>query len=448
MKKTLLLTMALGVVAASDTMAQSDVYVTGSTAFRKQVFSACQKLFQTGFQTFTGTPTTGGDTATGSGAAQWTMTGTPITALTNVSSPLTIHGLFTGSVQGCQTVENRVKLLFLNSTGSQGVSNTPTIAFSDVSSVSTPYPATGNFSEEPVAVQPFVMCHSVPLTTISNVSNEQLKYAIQIGRIPLSAWDNLTADHANFVYLLNRTQDSGTRRTAFAMENDAFITAQTVYNFDPTNHGFYKATNVLQATSGGTSNGVSYGLIGPAGNGGANLNWGSGYVGGGDIKTALAYGASTGNSANTSIAYLSLADAQGVTGVNWALVMSFNGLWPTTAGAGITAGTTTTNDFSPVCLGYYPFWATEVVVFPNVDPSSLSSDQNMSATQLGDQSTPGTFLGVLDYQTKFSSPGGATLVGSLENEIQSSKTISPGATAIRLSDMTSSRGAVGGTIAP
>ena len=91
----------------------------------------------------------------------------------------------------------------------------------------------------------------------------------------------------------------------------------------------------------------------------------------------------------------------------------------------------------------------EVVVYPNVDPNSLpAGDQDLTAAQLGNQTTAGTLLGVLDYQTKLSNPGGPTITGSLENEIQLSKSISPGATAIRLSDMTSFRASVGGTITP
>jgi hypothetical protein len=447
MKKTLLLTLSFGLAGATSVMADADLFITGSTAFRSQVYNACQKMFSGTPTIFTGTPATGGDTKTGSSAAQWTMTGTPSAALTQISGTLTIHGLFTGSVQGCQTVENTVKLLFMDKTGNK-MTNTPTIAFSDVSSTSTPYPATGNYSEEQVAVQPFVMCHSVPLTSISNISYEQLKYTIQAGRIPLSAWSNKSTDHGTFIYLLNRTLDSGTRRTTFAMENNGFNVNAITYNYDPTNNAFYKATNTLNAATGGVSNNVaSYGVVGTPGNNGANLQWGQGYVGGGDIKTALGYSGSS-FSADQAIAYLSLADAQGVTGVNWSQVMSINGMWPTAAGAGITAGTGTTNDFSPIVMGMYPHWATEVVIYPIVDPNSISTDQDLTAAQLGDQSSPGTLLGVLDYQTKFSNPGGPTIAGSLENEIQLSKSVSPGATAIRLSDMTSVRASVGGTITP
>jgi hypothetical protein len=432
MKKTLLLTLTAGLVSTTSLLA-SDLFITGSTAFRANVHDACAQMFST-YTEFTGTPATGGDTKTGNSAAQWTMTGTPIAGLTAISGTLTIHSLFTGSVQGIQTVEQSTKLLFLDATGTM-MTNTPTIAFSDVASSSTPYPATGNFSEESVAVQPFVMCHSVPFTTISNLSAEQIKYTIQAGRIPLSAWSNKTADHANYVYLLNRTQDSGTRRTTFAIENDGYNQSAIVYNWDPTNNVFYKATNTL-ATSAGS---IGFGVVGAPGNGNANLNWGGGYVGGGDIKTALGYA----NTANQSIAYLSLADAKGVTGVNWSQVISINGMWPTVAGAGIH-GNTGTNDFSPITLGMYPHWANEVVVYPVVDPSSISSDQNLTASQLGDQQTTGTLLGVLDSQTKFN--GGSPLPGSIEEEIVLSQ--STGATAIRLSDMTSFRFSVGGTITP
>jgi hypothetical protein len=439
MKKTLLLTLAAGLVGATPLLA-TDLYITGSTAFRANVHDACLKLFSPAPTEYTGTPATGGDTKTGNAAAQWTMTGTPIGSITAISGTLTIHALFTGSVQGIQTVEQNTKLLFLKGTDATTiVTNTPTIAFSDCASASTPYPATGNFSEESVAVQPFVMCKAVPvnnaLTNINNVSWEQLKYAIQAGRIPASAWDNLPADHNNYIYLIERTQDSGTRRTEFAQELDGFNQSAIIYNYDSTNNVFYKASGTLAGTFGG----VNIGIVGAPGNGNANLNWGQGYVGGGDIKTELGYN----NAANQAIAYLSFADAKGVTGVNWSQVLPFNGVWPTAAGAGIH-GNTGTNDFSPITLGMYTCWANEVVIYPIVDPSSINSDQNLTAAQLGNQTTTGTILGVLDAQTKFN--GGSPIPGSLENEIELSKV--GGATAIRLSDMTSFRFSLGGTITP
>lgn len=449
MKKTLLLTLAAGLVGSTPLMA-ANLFITGATAFRQNVHDACTNLFQLGTMTeYTGTSATGGDSKTKRDAAQWTMTGTASTLLTNVSGSLTIHALFNGSVQGIANVEQSTKLLFLDASGNK-MTNTPTIGFSDASSQSTPYPASGNFSEESVAVQPFVLCKAAStnngLASINNVTYEQLKYAIQAGRIPLSAWNNNPGSHSNYVYLLARTQDSGTRRTEFATVGDGYNQSAVVYNWDPTNNAFYKGTNSLNTALGAPG----FGVIGGAGNGNANLNWGPGYVGGGDMKTALNYS----NSLNQSIAYLSFADAKGIAGsassLNWSQVISFDGLWPTAAGAGVH-GNAGTNDFSPITLGMYPHWGNEVVVYPNIDPQSINGDQDLTATQLGDQLSPGTILGVLDYQSKYGWPGfvpvGTTPPsGSIENEIIKSQ--AAGATAIRLSDMTSFRFSVGGTITP
>jgi len=344
---------------------------------------------------------------------------------------LTIHGLFTGSVQGMQTVEQKTPLLFATPASGVYVTNSPTIGFSDCSGTSTPFPATGNYNEENVCVQPFVIAKSViggAMTNVTSVTWDQLRYGIAAGRVPLSVWSGKPADHSSYVYLVERTKDSGTRRVELAESQFGYNAPCTVYLYDNvTNNIFYKPS----ATA----------IVGPTGVFNANLNWGSGYVGGGNIATELAYN----NAANQAIAVLSIGDARGITGVNWQQVLPFNGLWPTAAGAGIS-GNTGTNDFTPIAEGTYPLWGYEVVVYPNVDPSSLSSDQNLTAAQLGTQSTAGTIMGVLNAQTLIN--GGSPIVGSIENEIELSKTAANGATAIRLSDMVSSRQSVGGTITP
>ena len=143
MKKILLLALAAGLISTSPLMAL-DLYITGSTAFRANVHDACFKLFDSAPTEITGTVATGGDSKTGNAAAQWVMTGTVGNKVPAVgSTPLTIHALFTGSVQGVQTVEQGTKLTFI--TISNGIAvitnNTPTIAFSDCSSESTPFPA-------------------------------------------------------------------------------------------------------------------------------------------------------------------------------------------------------------------------------------------------------------------------------------------------------------------
>jgi hypothetical protein len=444
MKKTLLLAVAASLIGASPLMA-ADLYITGSTAFRSNVHDACQKLF-TSFTEYTGTAATGGDSKTGNAAAQWTLTGTPIAGL-GVSAPFTIHALFTGSIQGVQTVEQGTKLLFLDSSGNK-MTNTPTIGFSDASSLASPYPVDGaNYQEEQVAVLPFVMVKSAAggvMNSITNITWDQYRTMISLGRLPLSSWTGKASDTGTYIYMIKRTKDSGTLRTETAEAGYAFGTGATVYLYDVTNNLFYKGTNLLNSsTGGGTGGGASIGVVGPAGNNNANLSstWGPGYVGGGDIGTVM----KNNNANNLSITFLSMSDSKSLTGATWSQVIPFCGVWPTAAGPGIAGATT--NDFTPYTIGTFPLWGYEVLVYPLADPRQLHDDQNLTASQLGDQNTSGTILGVLD-----NIQGGTPLAGSLENEIENTKTGAGGttapATAIRISDMHATRIIVGGPIFP
>jgi hypothetical protein len=453
MKKILLLTLSLGLANASSLMAGTvDVYITGSTAFRANVFTACSNLFSSTPNIYYANSANGGaNSGFSSKTASWAMSGTPITSLTNISgNTLVIHGLFTGSIQGLQTVEQSTKLVFAQAHGSNGgnadqyVTNSPTIGFSDASGAAAPYPATGNYVEENVCVQPFVMCKSTAtsgaVTNINNVSWEQLEYGIPNGRLPLAAWTGKITDTNTFVYLMQRTKDSGTRRCETAGEYYQFNDTVTTYLYDYTNNFWYTPTYATNASFGFSPYGV-IGTEGP-GNNGANLNWGFGYIGGGDIASSL----NNNNITNQAIAYLSIGDSKSVGSSNWADVVSFNGFWPTAAGAGLH-GNTGTNDFTPITLGYYPCWGLEVLVRPT-DPSTVAAnDQDITKFQFTGSSgndDPGSFMSVFNAQTFIN--GGSPTIGSIEREI--AITEPSGATAIRLSEMSNSRSAVGGLISP
>ncbi len=100
MKKMKVLALAACFASASSLMA-SDLYITGSTAFRANVYSACTKLFDAAPKIVYGPTSTGGDGTATSGNPQWTMVGSVSNLLGNVvSGPFTIHGYFTGSIQG------------------------------------------------------------------------------------------------------------------------------------------------------------------------------------------------------------------------------------------------------------------------------------------------------------------------------------------------------------
>src|SRR5208282_1072583 len=201
-----------------------------------------------------------------------------------------------------------------------------------------------------------------------------------------------------------RTADSGTRRCETAQEYYQFGDSVGIYIYDHTNNYFFQPDNSSNSLVGS----YPYGVVGAAGNGNANLNWGPGYVGGGDIKNELNYN----NSNNLAIAYLSMNDSKGVGSSNWANVVSFDGLWPTAAGTGIH-GNIGTNDYSPITMGIYPCWGNEVLVHI-VDPAQdPAGDQDISKTQLGSQTKPGSLLGVLNAQSY--NNGGVLTVGSIEN---------------------------------
>jgi hypothetical protein len=475
MKKILLLNMALGLAGASSLMAGTvDVFITGSTAFRANVYSACTKLYSSAPNIYYADGTHGGaNSGFSSSTASWVMTGTPSTAITNISgNTLVIHGFFTGSIQGLQTTEQGVQLTWAQPVGTVGgnatsyVTNAPTIGFSDASGSASPYPATGNYVEENVCVQPFVWVKSTAtsgaVTTISNMTWEQVYYGIPEGRLPLSAWDFQTADTNKFIYLLQRTKDSGTRRVetqgAYYQFNNNVGLGNFPFIYDPTNSIFYIATVFTNygygfASSTTLTNGYATGgaeVIGTEGPGlgNANMNWGSGYIGGGDIKNTLNQNGGANASANQSIAYMSISDGKGVGSGNWANVMSYNGIWPTAAGPAIRGqASTATNDYSPITLGYYPLWGFEVLVHYEAPSSgSVISGQDITGLQLGDQYTPGSFIGVFNFQTA-NFPGVSPVAGSIENEILASQ-VSNGATAIPLGEMSNSRPSVGGEIFP
>ena len=451
MKKTLLLTMALGFASVASLSAQStvDVYLTGSTAFRQNCYESAKKLFTAPPAIYYASSANGGDGNFNASTASWVMTGTPISAITNLAGKtLVVHGLFTGSVQGVASVENGTKLRFAAATGTAGgactsyVTNSATIAFDDCSASVTPYPPTGNYAEEAVAVIPFFFAKSVAggvMTNINNVSWEQIRYGIPQGRIPLSAWTSKPADTNTFIYMMQRSLDSGTRRAETSCAYYGYGDTVGVYIYDYTNNFFYLPTTNLNNSYGSYPNGV----VGSAGLGNVNLNWGYGYVSGGDIKNTL----NKSSVSNTAIGFISFGDGKAVGSPLYANVLSFNGVWPTAEGIGIRTGTSPTNDFSPITQGYYPLWS-ELVLVHIIDPSQ-AGDQNISKQQLGDNTTPGSFLGVFNYQTKIY--GGSPLGGSIENEVilsQNQAVQGGGATAIPLRDMKCSRQSVGGTITP
>ena len=440
MKKILVMTLLAGLAGVTQLRADTDIYITGSTAFRASAAAAIYKMFSTVTVGYADTAQVAGGTTdawstSGTKNYVWTVSGTPVSTLTNITGTLTVHANFTGSVQGVKAVQTAAKFTFLDKSGidttAHVITNSSTIAFSDVFAFSTAYPEPSGFGEDTVAIQPFVFVKSESPTVagITNITWQEAKALISLGSLPLSFW-TLNGGSTN-VYMINRTRDSGTRRTILGELDLKYAAPFPVNIYYPSALAF---TNYNNSVAGTTNNVVGASL----GNLVNNLQWGPGYVGGGDIKSELALA----DVQNAAVSFLSFSDAKGISGVNWNYVLSYNGNWPTLAGAGIHGQTTGTNDFTPILTGQYSTWAEEVVDYPT---ASLPSDQDVSLTQLGTGSTPGSFLGVLDYQ---SGGSGTYVVGSLENEIILSGASAVGNTAIPLWQMKVNHNGIGGVSAP
>ena len=94
------------------------------------------------------------------------------------------------------------------------------------------------------------------VTNISNVTWEQLEYGIPQGRIPLASWTGKITDTNTFVYLMQRTKDSGTRRCETAGEYYQYTDPVGIYMYDYTNNFFYTPTVSAATTYGDSPNGV------------------------------------------------------------------------------------------------------------------------------------------------------------------------------------------------
>ena len=405
MKKSILFGLLGGILGATSVMAANyDLYLTGSTAFRANAFTACQKLYDGG----TPASANNGTGAPASGDSRWTMSGTCVNlGLTSGSDTLTIHALWTGSVQGLSALANKDQLVFLASATPANTTlktNSASACLSDVFSAPTLDPlSSGSFTEKKVACQPFIFVKSKApggVQSITNINWQQLQFLLGNGSAPLSYFTGKASDATTNIYLIHRTLDSGTRVTT--VQEAQFIGNIPVNYYDPIADSYSPAL---------TNRGPDA--------------FGPGYVGGGDVKTVLQYA----NPGNQAIAYLSFGDAKAITGVNWEKMLAFNGQYPI---ANYVPGTApSTNDFSPIGYGNYSFWAWEMLDCPKSGQWSGYSDQNLSFTQL---------TGIIN---KLSGTG----TGSIDNEIVLSEAAGT-ATAARLSEVPVTRSAVGGVIAP
>ena len=401
MKKILTLSVLAGLLGTvSAPAAVKDIYITGSTAFRAQAYSAIKNgLYSaTGFTEFP-SPGAGGNSV-------WIMSGSMPTLFPG--DTVIVHANFTGSVQGIYSLYNNsdTKVYYKDTSGTL-ITNTATCAFSDVDSVSTSYPLdSGTFIELHVAIQPFVWVRNAATpTSITNVTIQQLQEFMPLGKITLSYFTGNPSDSTKSVWLVNRSLDSGTRVTAYA---DAYVSGSPTVWYWNTNAAMYGGKVAFV---------VATNYLGPS-------LFSYGYVGGGDVANAM-------NLANTNaLAYLGIADAKNVNG--GLDIMTYNGFMPSSdikTGAAVP----TTPAFDNVINGQYSYWAYECLDYPR---TIAYGGQDISGADVD------TFCRALaGYDSSYNFVPGAP--GSIDSVIA---TTSP-KIAVRLGDMNVGRAAVGGLIA-
>jgi len=199
----ILMPVAAGSLLASTALAQVDMTITGSTAFRSIAFDRVQSLFDAGY-------TTAGDLSIGPGTYQGTMSNA-IPALG--SQTVTLRLSFSGSGAGMLAVDNSTPVPTVNP-GGGNANKVPDLAFSDVFPESaTPTINGGDFDQSIVGVIPFVYVVNNGLTGITTITREQavlLMTASGPGGMPATF---LGGSSGSPVFLTGRDSGSGTRIT-------------------------------------------------------------------------------------------------------------------------------------------------------------------------------------------------------------------------------------------
>ncbi len=322
--------LALGVASVAE--AQQTVYITGSTAFRAQVYLGLRDMGLT----VQASATSGNNNFNFTGTVNNTLIGT----ITNGSAGVSVQVIcaFSGSTEGLNSIINDVSPVYTNIAGS-GFSypNGADLSFCDVQESSTVYGndpvneivsfdgANSSFGAG-VAVVPFCWAASADgAAKINNITPYIANDIFVNGIETLNFFDGVAADAGVNVYLTGRTNDSGTR-----------IAAQQDVGFDP-------FQPVIQYTINGT-------LGTPPATGTWQNVGNNGYSSGGNVVKALDV-----VGAGDAIGYVGMADAASLK--NGALPINYQGVSP-------FIGSTWTPNSTPWNLagienGSYTFWSYE-----------------------------------------------------------------------------------------
>jgi hypothetical protein len=269
--------------------AQTELRLTGSTAFRSATHTAITKIFASGYRAaHTG--------ASLSSANQSIFKGTI------GGEEVVIKASWSGSVGGVHTVSQNLDVNFLpdsvlpaSGTAAGVATGTevgkPDVAMTDNYQAATPFPSPV-LVDKPVGVVPFkwVASKGAP-AGLSNINPQLAQAVFGAGSAALSLFTGLAADEGMKVFATGRDPDSGTRLTTFA-EAGVGVNAEVVQYQPSISSGAVTAHVPWPET---VVNGITF----KTGNGG--------YSSGGSLVATM--GATTAALSGYYVSYMGLSDA-------------------------------------------------------------------------------------------------------------------------------------------
>ena len=343
--KTKALILAGAFVAASAANAQVTIYITGSTAFRTEIFNSIKALYG-------GSPTlTPANATSSSSVVTYVGNGGNIGTLFG-GQTVTIKSSFSGSVEGIINVLGAANPtgvnypVYKNADGSDDTTTTPDFAFSDVFQNTTDYNdgLYAALDDYQCGVVCFAWTRNIAAASsgISNITHQQAQQFFSSGSIAKSFWTGNLADTTP-VYLAGRYKLSGTRLTyqadcGFGANADA-----TLYKLNGSN------APILDTV---------------------------GQTGGGDVKTIL-------NNGSTTAAFIGTLGTSDSAGVNsGANRLTYNGVAFST---------------NSVANGQYSLWGYEHI-FPRPGTTATKLKLIVGTTNPSDPKTSNGLVNAIDTQ--------------------------------------------------
>jgi hypothetical protein len=309
------LALGLGLAAAAqaqDNTIGTAIYITGSTAFRQQVFNALKDLGLTVAQSGSGGNNnfTLYGTISDATSGQALHLGTVAPGLTGQA--VTVYGDFSGSAEGVQALVTPGSATYLNTDTGSFTHTGADLAFSDVAQSATPDSpvATGVTLEEVqlpfdatnhggipgtgVAVQAFSFVINGTAAAIKNVTQQNFQDLFHSGGLPLCFFTGNSSDFGTTVTPVGRYNLSGTRITTI-LDCGAKL-SQSLHQYALSDNGTTTPGLASTDTASPPSDGNQWVSVGN-----------NGYFSGGNVGKAIH--ASSINSAPPAVAYLGFADA-------------------------------------------------------------------------------------------------------------------------------------------